>query len=128
MLSILLGTFGITKGMVLVRHAGDSTFELVTYQHLDLPTIESISQQLHADIQDDLEEVDGLVELSLSPQSPATPTTLRALMANVGMRTIIVCRVQEKMPMVIDFFCGIIFRSKRRTFIFLKPIRKCTLF
>lgn len=106
MLSILLGTFGITKGMVLVRHAGDSTFELVTYQHLDLPTIESISQQLHADIADDLEEVDGLVELSTcaehadrspSPQSPATPTTLRALMANVGMRTIIVCRVQEKL-------------------------------
>ncbi|MFQ6044571.1 MAG: sigma-54 interaction domain-containing protein, partial [Candidatus Poribacteria bacterium] len=96
MLRILLGTFGITKGMALVRHAGDSAFELVAYEHLDLPTIESISQQF-ADIQDDLEKVDGLVELSLSPQSPATPTTLGAVMANVGMRTIIVLRVQEQL-------------------------------
>jgi len=97
MLRIVIGTFGITKGIVLVRHARDSTFELGAYEHLDLPTIESIAQQLHADIKDDLEEVNGLIELSLAPQSPATPKTLGALMTNIGMTRIIVLRVQERL-------------------------------
>jgi transcriptional regulator with PAS, ATPase and Fis domain len=105
MLCIVIGTFGITKGIALVRHARDSTFELVAYEHLDLPIIESVSQQLHADITDDLEEmnglplneVKGLIELSLSPQSPATPKTIGSLMSSVGMAKIIVLQVQERL-------------------------------
>jgi len=118
MLRIVIGAFVIKKGMVLVRHAGETTFELVTYQPKDLPAIESISQQLNADITVDLQEVDGLVELPPSPLSPVallspqrddatgdnnatTPSTLSELIANAGMRTIIVFQVQERLTVCV---------------------------
>ena len=101
MLRIVIGAFVIKKGMVLVRHAGETTFELVTYQPKDLPAIESIAQQLNASIEDDLQEVDGLVELSLSQQETATPTTLSELMVSAGMRSIIVFSVQEQLTVCV---------------------------
>jgi two-component system response regulator AtoC len=97
MLSIVTGTFGITKGMVLICYAGDPTFELITYQNLESPTIERISQQLHADIKDDFRQVSGLVELSCPPGSPSAPATLRELMASAGMTMVIVLRTQERL-------------------------------
>ncbi len=97
MLSIITGTFGIETGMVLVRHAGDTMFELVTYENLDSPVIQRISQRLDADIQDDLEETDGLVELIPAAQSSAAPASLSELMASVGMTTAIVLRTQKRL-------------------------------
>ena len=97
MLPIVMGAFGITKGMVLICHTGDSTFELVAHQHLNFQTVESISQQLQAGIQDDLGEVDGLVELSSPRQSPSTPATLRQVMTDAGMTMMIVARVQQRL-------------------------------
>ncbi|MFC1712315.1 sigma 54-interacting transcriptional regulator [Candidatus Poribacteria bacterium] len=97
MLSIINDIFGIKKGMALVRHTGDTTFELATYENLDSPTIQGISQRLNSDIQDDLEEVNGLVELIPAAQSSATPASLSELMASVGMTTAIALRTQKRL-------------------------------
>ncbi len=97
MLSTVVGTFAIRKGIVLTSHSGDPGFDLITYQHLDPPTVERISQQLSEGIQDDLKEVSGLVRLPSPVQDADTLSTIRELMASAGMTTVIALRVQGKL-------------------------------
>jgi transcriptional regulator with PAS, ATPase and Fis domain len=97
MLSTVVGTFAIRKGMVLTSHSGDPGFDLITYQHLEPPIVKRISQQLSEGIQDDLEEVSGLVKLSSPMQNADTLSTIRESMASAGMTTVIVLRVQGKL-------------------------------
>jgi len=97
MLSTVVGTFAIRKGMVLISHSGDSGFDLVTHQHLEPSAVERIPQQLSEGIQDDLEEVSGLVKLPSPVQNADTLSTIRELMASAGMTTAIVLRVQGKL-------------------------------
>jgi len=97
MLSTVVGTFAIRKGMVLISHSGDPGFDLVTHQHLEPSAVGRISQQLSEGIQDDLEEASGLVELSSPVQNADTLSTIRELMASAGMTTAIVLRVQGKL-------------------------------
>jgi|GEM_PF-621355 len=97
MLSTVVGTFAIRKGMVLTSHSGDSGFDLVTHQHLEPSAVERVSQQLSEGIQDNLEEVSGLVKLSSPVKNADTLSTIRELMASAGMTTVIVLRVQGKL-------------------------------
>ncbi len=97
MLSTSVGTFAIRKGMVLVNRSGDSGFDLITHQHLELPTVERISQQLNEGIQNDLEEASGVVELPSPVKNADTVSTIRELMAGAGMTTAIVLKVQGEL-------------------------------
>jgi transcriptional regulator with PAS, ATPase and Fis domain len=97
MLRIAIGTFGITTGLVLVRYAGDARLVLVDCQNLEPSITEEVSQQLQTGIRDDLEGMEGLVDLLPVPQSPSAPTTLRCLMASAGLTTAIVIHVQEQL-------------------------------
>ena len=99
-LRILIGTFGITKGIVL-RREGDSAFELITHEHLDIPTVEKISQQLRTPITDDQGLVDWLIELPPATKTPSSSKTVRELMASAGMEKIIVLSVQEKLKVCV---------------------------
>lgn len=97
MLSTVVGTFAIRKGMVLVSRSDGSGFDLVTHQHLEPVTIERISQQLSEGIQNDLEEASGVVELSSPVKDADTLSTVRELMAGAGMTTAIVLEAQGKL-------------------------------
>jgi transcriptional regulator with PAS, ATPase and Fis domain len=97
MLSTVVGTFAIRKGIVLISHSGDSGFDLVTHQNLEPLTVERISQHLSEGIQNDLEEANGLVELPSPAQNADKLSTVRDLMASAGMTTAIVLKAQEKL-------------------------------
>jgi two-component system response regulator AtoC len=101
MLRIAVGTFGITRGIAIVSYGGSTTFELATHQNLELTITRAISHQLQEGIQDDLEDIHGLIELPYLPELPAAPATLRELMAFAGMTKVIVLRIQEQLKVCI---------------------------
>ncbi len=101
MLRIAVGTFGITRGIAIVSYGGSTSFELVTHQNLEPTITGAVSHQLQEGVQDDLQDVDGLIELPCLPESPVAPTTLRELMTFSGMTKVIVLRVQGQLKVCI---------------------------
>jgi transcriptional regulator with PAS, ATPase and Fis domain len=101
MLRIVIGTFGIAKGIVLVQYADKPKFEILDHRNLDSQTIKKLADELNDNTQDDFNIQNGLSFVSVNSTPDSIQSPFRKLLIDIGMEAIITFRIKDKLSVFI---------------------------
>jgi transcriptional regulator with GAF, ATPase, and Fis domain len=101
-LRIVIGTFGITKGIVLTKYVGNLKLEILDHRNLDSQTIQKLNAKLLDNgIQDDLSTKNGLSFISANSDLNSIQSSLSRLLIDVGIESVITFQIKDKLSVFI---------------------------
>ena len=100
-LRIVIGTFGITKGIILTKYTDKPKLEILDYRNIGSQTIQKLNAKLDDSIQDDLSIPNGLSLISSNSSPDSIQLSLRELLINMGIEFVITFRIKDKLSVFI---------------------------